>query len=520
MSSLQRLIDTKSQRKISRTLWFERIMAILALLNLILVFFDLTYVPLRNFWLHRRIQVFSFEIGPFESEGFPVPIPIPDITPLYDPIKGIEPYRDTQLYLETVNELQQELKLPQELITGGLRSPEVEQQLLVKLREDLRSPEVEVLLAELRDRSEDMIDTNPFQVAEKTGTLERIKNRIRAEVPNEEDSAKEAFLQFWSEDYLAENPLQKLNFFNEEIKPLLETNYYRPIGETGDFVNYFGVIDFPFFALFATEFLARTWFISRRRTGVSWLDAMLWRWYDIFLLIPLWRWLRIIPVTIRLDQAKLIDLSAIQKQARQGFVAEIAGEMTQVVVIQVISEVQRSIRQGEFANWLTQREVRPYIDINNTDEVATLTKLVMQMTVYEVLPKIRPDVEALLEHNLQKILNQSPAYQRLEQLPGLGAFGNQLTERLVKEITQALYDGLHKAFEEDPAGDQLLQQLIKHLGEAYGTQIQAAKTLTEIQSLLTDLLEEVKINYVERLSEEDLEEILEQTRALRQIAQR
>jgi hypothetical protein len=33
------------------------------------------------------------------------------------------------------------------------------------------------------------------------------------------------------------------------------------------------------------------------------------------------------------------------------------------------------------------------------------------------------------------------------------------------------------------------------------------------------LLEEIKINYVERLSEEDLEEVLEQTRAIRQIAQ-
>ncbi|MEY2857052.1 MAG: hypothetical protein RLZZ74_1364, partial [Cyanobacteriota bacterium] len=31
-----------------------------------------------------------------------------------------------------------------------------------------------------------------------------------------------------------------------------------------------------------------------------------------------------------------------------------------------------------------------------------------------------------------------------------------------------------------------------------------------------DLLEEIKINYVERLSQEDIEDILEQTRSLRQ----
>jgi transcriptional regulator NrdR family protein len=246
---------------------------------------------------------------------------------------------------------------------------------------------------------------------------------------------------------------------------------------------------------------------------------MLWRWYDIFLLIPLWRWLRIIPVTIRLDQAKLIDMSAIQKQARQGFVAEIAGDMTQVVVIQIINELQSSIRQGEIANFLQQREVRPYIDLNETDEVAALTKIMVQMTVNQVLPAIRSDVEDLLKYNVDKILNQSQAYQGLERVPGVESIRNQLTERLVQQITQALYDGLESAIADDPVGDQILQRLIRHLGEAYGSQMQTQKTLDEIQYLLNAFLEEVKVNYVERLSQEDLEDILDQTRAIRQKRQ-
>jgi hypothetical protein len=36
---------------VHRNLWFERLIAILALLNLCLVFFDLTYIPLRDFYL-------------------------------------------------------------------------------------------------------------------------------------------------------------------------------------------------------------------------------------------------------------------------------------------------------------------------------------------------------------------------------------------------------------------------------------------------------------------------------------
>jgi hypothetical protein len=351
--------------------------------------------------------------------------------------------------------------------------------------------------------------------------LEKIKNRMRVHVlGSREASAKDSFRTFWSQNYLSTRSREQgLGFFNREVRPLFETNYYRPIGENGEFIDRFGLIDFPFFIVFGLEFLARTWVISRRRTGVSWLDAMLWRWYDIFLLLPIFRWLRIIPVTVRLSQAELIDLDRVQRQASQGFVATIAEDLTEVVVIRVINQIQGSIRGGDIAKWLSKREVRPYVDINNTDEVAALTSLLMQLMVYQVLPKIRPDLEALLQHHIEKVLNQSPAFQGLHNVPGMEQLQHELTGRLVKEISQTVYDGLNSAMEPDPVGDELFRRLIGHLSEALGSEIQAKQTLQQIQSLLTDLLEEIKINYVERLSEEDLEDVLEQTRAIRQIAQ-
>jgi len=487
MSSLQKLSPRTSQAR--RNLWFERMMAVLASLNLLLVLFDLSYIPLRDFWLQGRLKVL----------GLTLEIPLPPIAKWYDPIKDIEPFRDTDQYLKRVEELERQISQ-----TG------------------VRSPDVEIILQDLRRRSEEIVDTNPFQVANKTGTLEKIKNRMREHVSQSKDgSAKDSFRRFWSQNYLATNSREQgLGFFNREIRPLLETNYYRPIGENGEFVDYFWLLDLPFVTLFGLEFLARTWLISRRRTGVSWLDAMLWRWYDIFLLLPVFRWLRIIPVTIRLSQAELLNLDRIQKQISQGFVANIAEDLTEVVVIRVINQVQTSIRGGDLAKWVSNREVRPYIDLNNTDEVAALTTLIMQLTVYQVLPKIRPDIEALLQHHLEKILNQSPAYQGLQKLPGMEQLQHELTGRLVKEISQAVYDGINTAMEEDPVGEQLFRRLIQHLSEALGSEIQAKQTLQKIQSLLTDLLEEIKVNYVERLSEEDLEEVLEQTRAIHQIAQR
>lgn len=486
MSALKKL--SPSTRQARRNLWFERGMASLALLNFILVLFDLSYIPLRDFWLQGRIKILNLTLE----------IPLPPITKWYDPIKDIEPYRDTQQYVKRVDELERQISQ-----TG------------------VQSKEVEAILQDLRRRSTEIIDTNPFQVANKTGSLEKIKNRMREHIfKSREASAKDSFRTFWSQNYLATQSRAKgLNFFDHEIRPLFETNYYRQIGENGQPADYFGVIDLPFFVLFGLEFLARTWLISRRRSGINWLDAMLWRWYDIFLLLPVWRWLRIIPVTIRLSQAELIDLDRIQKQISQGFVANIAEDLTEVVVVRLINQVQTSIRDGDIANWLSQRQVRPYIDLNNTDEVAGLTALVMQLTVYQVLPKIRPDIEALLQHHLEKILNQAPAFQGLQKLPGMEQLQHELTGRLVKEISQAIYDGINSAMTEDPEGEKLFRQLIQNLSESLGSEIQAKQTLQKIQSLLTDLLEEIKVNYVERLSEEDLEAVLEQTRAIRQIAQ-
>lgn len=501
MSSLQKLekfVKRPNKVQSRRILWFERLMAIIALINLLLVVFDLSYIPLRDFWLHQKIQVFSFSIGPIKSKGFPLSIPIPDITPLYDPVKGIEDNRDTKNYLDKVEQIENQIK------NIGFYSIEVEKNLKY-----------------LRKLSSEMIDTNPFQVANKTGNLEKIKNKMRKHIPNPEESAKESFEEFWTQKYLASHSQEEgLGFFNTEIKPLIETNYYRPLGENGKFVDLFGLIDFPYFILFGTEFLARTWLISRRHSGLKWQNAMLWRWYDIFLLIPLWRWLRIIPVTIRLGQAKLIDLSVITKEIRSGFVASIAQEMTEVVVIQVINEVQGSISRGEITKWLSQQEVRPYIDLNDTDEVSELTTIMVKMTVDQVLPKIRPDLEALMKHYLEMGLQQSTLYQGLQNLPGLGEFQQQLTEELVKNMFQALYDGINALIQEDPVADELLQHLLKNLREVLGAEITTKDKLQDIQYLITAWLEEFKINYVQRLSEKDLDKILDESRAIRQKLQK
>jgi hypothetical protein len=452
-----------------RSLLFERLMAIIAVINLGLVLFDLSYVQWRDFYLRR----------------------LPQITKVYDPIKGIEPHRDTTSYLEAV------VALEEQVSQTGLQSPQTKNQLV-----------------QLSRLSTEIIDSNPFAGVNKSGTLEKIKNRMRDRT--RQKSAKQAFATFWSQPYLTQNGwVREINFFNQKIRPLIATNYYRRIGENGESLDNFWIIDLPFVILFGIELLGRTFYIRRQHPGLRWSEAVLWRWYDLFLLLPFWRWLRIIPVLVRLDQARLLNLHPVQRQLNQGIVANFAEELTEIVVVRVINQIQGSIKRGELTHWLlSQENLRPYIDINNVNEVEAIAGLLVQTVVYQVLPKIQPDITAILRHTIETVFHEIPVYRNLQNFPGVEQAQTQLSEQLATQITTNLYKTLVSAVE-DPVGAKLSAQLVQHFSQALGAEIQKKQVLSEIQSLLFDFLEEIKLNYVQRLSQEDIDQILEQTRQLR-----
>jgi hypothetical protein len=461
------MAHSQTQKRLQ--LGFERLMAITATVNLCLVMFNLTYVPWRDFYWRR----------------------FPQITQIYDPVKGIEPHRETKNYLETVAALEEQVSQ-----TG------------------LKSPQAKTKLEEISLLSREMIDSNPFAGAGKSGTLEKIKNRMRDRISKA--SAKQAFNTFWSQEYLTQqgwNP--EINFFNQKIKPLIASNYYRKIGEDGEPIDDFWLIDLPFVALFAVELLLRTFHIRRSHPGFSWLDAALWRWYDLFLLLPFWRWLRVIPVLIRLNQAQLLNLYPVWRQINQGIVANFAEELTEIVVVRVINQIQGSIKRGELTRWLSQQEnLRPYIDINNVNEMEAIASLLVQTVVYEVLPQIQPEIAAILRHNIATVLDQVPIYRNLQSLPGVGQAQTHFNEQLATQITTNLYNAVVSAVK-DPVSAKLTSQLVQRFSQALSTEVQKKHVLSEIQTLLFDFLEEVKLNYVQRLSQEDIDQILEQTRQLR-----
>ncbi len=492
------IVKSTSENKFKKrqsNLWFERIMAIIATLNLLFVVFDLSYVPLRDFWLNGQVKLGAIRSAYVKTEGVEldfVPESLSKTILQYDDVKGIVPHRKTEDYIAKVDELKEELVVS-----------------------DWDSPGVKTILSDLRRRSIEMIQNDPFEESGKSGNLERIKNIMREHLPNEEKSSKQAFWRFWSVEHLQERWEEEYTFFEREIIPIIATNYYRHISENGGYVNNFGYIDFPFGMLFALEFLARSWYISRSHIGVSWRDGMLWRWYDIFFIIPLWRWLRIIPVTIRLNQARIISLISVQKQISQGIVAGIAEDVTEVVIIRLINQIQTSVSQGHITKVVEQQSNNSYIDLNNINETAEIIKILSQTIVNRVLPAIQPEAEMLLQYSLQKSIEQTPAYQGLRILPGSDRIIANLTQQLVSQSYEVLSNTLQAILQEDKKFEKLLDSLLANISKSFATEIKAQESLTQIESLLVAFLEEVKVNYIQQLSSEDVEQILEQTRDIR-----
>ena len=456
-------VRQRDHRK-SRVIWFERIVAAIALVNLILVLFDLSYIRFRDHYL----QV------------------LPEQTVWYgERFKGIEPDRTTQRYLFLVDSFEE-----------------------VAREGDVEGVKAQQLLAALQASSTTIIDEDPFAVAGKSGTLARVKNLMRDRMRT--DSAKKAFSAFWNERHLQPASInQELIFFNTQVRPLIESNYFRGIGESGSPIDLFWQIDAGFMAFFAIEFLLRTYGLSRRYPNTTWPDAMLWRIYDVPLFVGFWRWLRIIPVTLRLHQAQVINLEPVRNRISRAIVSQFAVELTEIVLLRTIDQMQQLVKDGNISRWLVAAtDQTQYVDINGVDEVQTITKHLADVMVYKVLPKVKPELDSLMQHSVVGALHQAPAYQGLKFMPGFEGISAQIARQVVTELSRTLTDVLQNIVS-DEKGAALTSDLIASFSHHLRIEMQSAETMDEVRDLVNDLLEEIKINYVERIAGEDIEQMQE-----------
>ena len=270
------------------------------------------------------------------------------------------------------------------------------------------------------------------------------------------------------------------------------------------YVDRFWRIDLWFIIFFGIEYLVRTLLMARKKDGLSWGDAMLRGWYDILMIIPLWRWLRIVPVTVRLHKSQLFNLEGVLAQITHEPAAYLSHRASMFLIVRLLNQGQEAISSGAIADALLSSEG---ITVGETDKIDKIIDRLISLTIFRVLPQVQPDLEELLRYSLKEALQNSDLYQTVRGIPGFDNLPTEAIEQLADYLAQATYDVLSNSYT-DAEGKIIFNRLSTNFSRTLKQQIQNKATRSEIQILLSDLLEEWKLNYVKNAKQRDPEQTL------------
>jgi hypothetical protein len=157
-----------------------------------------------------------------------------------------------------------------------------------------------------------------------------------------------------SVEWLERHPWQQeRRFWQHQVLPLIETCYWRSIDENGHPSDHFWWYDLVLFqGLFVLDIGLRVMRLRRRFPGLSWRDALLRRWIDVPLLLPIWRWSRLLPVVERLSGAGLINIEPLRAVISRAVVSLLALELFEVLALQLVDGTQLLIRSPQRPRWI------------------------------------------------------------------------------------------------------------------------------------------------------------------------
>jgi hypothetical protein len=441
-----------ARSKLLQPLLFPRLIEwlfyVIATANILLVIFDLTYLEFRTFYINNDF------------------VKLEPIVKLYDPYKGVEPNIYTQKYIDTAKDVES------------------------RYGQNPQDPAIPNLLLGLQAQSKYIIDTDPFARVGKTGSLERIKNRIRTRMQNK--SATQAFKSFWTLENISRDP-EAFSFYKKKLEPLFKSNYFRQYGEDGEFIDKFWKIDLYFIGLFAAELLVRGIYISRS-AKISFRQALSTRWYDFFWLIFTvhWGWLRllrIIPYLVRSDQLGTpVDKIADYINDRYSII--LADKVSELVVLQIIDQIEDTIRSTNYLDIL-----QPPLSSKTNYKLDGFIDRQTRILVDAVLPELEPEVVQLINHVLTAGLEDNPAYQTLQKTPLVGKLPNAALERFTGNIYGAVMN-IAKDSSTDLKGKKLTNQLIQKFSAKLAVELRTQNIDNEVRNILIAVLEEVKRNYL------------------------
>lgn len=452
---------------------------VLAIVNLALVFFDYTYVDLRHV---------------YQQNGWT------QLVDNYDRIKGIEPHRVTDDYKKSAER--------------AFR--------LVEASPD--DPFTQAALADMVEKTKAMLKEDPFLTAGLRGVSEQMKNDVRKHMwlktvrpdeavrwghawspervkarltlhkkPWEGLSATQSWTTFWSAENLRGRLHEEELWFESEIKPHLDRNYWQTYGEDGRPNDNFWIIDCFFLPIFLGEFMLRGIGGVQRGVYKDFRSFFATRWYDAVYFLPVLVYalppslqgplhlVRVISVGARMERLGLINPVAIV-QAR---VAKVLDMITDIVNVKLLSNYQDGVRRfdlEESMNTLTpvQRQ-----------QLAVLIEKNLSMVVSKVLPDVMDEAERLIVRSAAQALEEAPAYKQFKQLPFFGALPEQLIGRVVTDTIAQMQVQMLKQVS-DPENVRLTKELITAIAESLLRHMAEVGTEDQVKAMVVDVLEEQK----------------------------
>lgn len=349
--------------RITPRLVWDLFMVWVALINLGLIAFDLSYLWLRPYYFRY----------------------VPVVTRVYDRVKGIEPHPLTERFL-------QELDAAASLADLAPSSPEL----------DARLAEIDRLTVRI-------LVENPFDRSGLGHSLELIKQQVAREtghvVTDLADPAtlQEAVHEFWSGSPATIR--SRLDRFLAADGRLLRENYFREFDRSGHMVDHFWILDLPFLLLFWTEFAIRWVLVIRRHTYARWFFFPIFNWYDVLGLVPVgylrvFRLLRLASMYMRLRRSELSNVGRDAISRSVEYISNIiTEEVSDRVAIRILEEYAEEIRDGTHIR-IIQATVGSRRDLIEQVLVAEIRGLLTD-------PAIQGSFRDLLRLNLARAVDES-----------------------------------------------------------------------------------------------------------------
>jgi hypothetical protein len=428
-----------------RLVW-DVLMVWVALVNLWLIVFDLTYLVLRPHYFRW----------------------VPVVCRVWDPVKGIEPHPLTAEIIGEVNELKELLAL------------------------DPTSATVPARLASLRALTVRMLEENPFERSGQARSQEVVRLTVAHELGAGthdlagSDRLAAAVERFWTDDpALLQRRIDTL--FDQRLRPILAMNYFREFDLDGRLVDHFWLIDLPFLTLFVVEFAIRWSLAIRRRTYPRWFFFPITHWYDLLGLMPstelrVFRLFRVASMYMRLRRSELSKVGKDVLSRGVAYVSNIiAEEISDTVALRILNETQEEIRDGTHLKIWDRA-------------VASRRRKIEEVFVEQVRelvsnPATQERIRQLMRLNLETALARSDA---LDAVPLPNAILHPLVRSLGEIVLETTLETVSASLDSDEG-----QQATRDLVAAVMDQVLTGPG----RDVVASLSEEISLDVIERMKE-------------------